>query len=181
MDIKEVAEQHQKDAKRLSSMVYVPPEQREREKEKEKEKEKVDHTPAYCSIAREVKGLVCKDIFFAYPAAADFNLINAYQDHLITIEEYLNVLKGAGPIFKKDAGQVIFMRLRSIMREMKEKVIDPAYQGAEGEAKKTITEQAGKWNDQVRALEKVGEALDDQRYDFKALKVELSSSEEKTA
>ncbi len=181
MEIKEIAKQHQKDAERLSGMVYIPPEKLAREKEKEEEKAKVDHTSTYGSIAREVKDLICKDIFFAYPAAADFNLINAYQDHLITIEEYLNVLKGAGPIFKKDAGQVIFMRLRSIMREMKEKVIDPALQGAEGEVKKTITEKASKWNDQVGALEKVGEALDDQRYDFKSLKVELSSSEEKTA
>lgn len=177
-----VREQHQRDAERLSKMVYIPEEKRAREIEKEKEKAKLDHMPGFLSVAEGVKGLVCRDIFFAYPAAADFNLVNAYQDHLITIEEFVKLLKGAGPIFKKDASLGIFLRLRSIMREMKEKVIDIALEKAEGEAKKIITEQAGKWNDQVRVLEKIGEAMDDQRYDFTALQIELSSSsEDKTA
>ncbi len=120
-------QKHLTEAQRLFEMRYVPPhEVKETERQNKMQREaKVDHIPAYHTITQEVKGLICRDVFFANPGVVDLNLINAYQDHLLSIEEFLNILKGAGPFFKKDAGQVVFMRLRTAMRDMKEKVLDP--------------------------------------------------------
>ena len=174
-------QQHQIDAERLLKMRYVPPHEAQEieRKNKEQREEKVDHIPTYHHITQEVKGVICKDVFFANPGVVDLNLINAYQDHLLSIEEFLNILKGAGPFFKNDAGQVVFLRLRTIMRDMKEKVLDPVSHKVKGVAKKAFTEQVGRWNDQACALEEVGKAIDDQRYNFEYIKFSLPSSEEK--
>jgi len=176
-------QKHLTEAQRLFKMRYVPPhEVQETERRNKKQRdEKIDHIPAYHHITQEVKGLITRDVFFANPGVVDSNLINAYQDHLLSIEEFLNILKGAGPFFKKDAGQVVFMRLRTIMRDMKEKVLDlVTHKVKEGRPKRVFIEQCGRWNDQVKALEEVGKALDDQRYNFEYIKFPLPSPEEKT-
>jgi len=172
---------HLTEAQRLFEMRYVPPHevQEAERKMKRQRDEKIDHIPAYHHITQEVKGLICRDVFFANPGVVDLNLINAYQDHLLSIEEFLNILKGAGPFFKKDAGQVVFMRLRTIMRDMKEKILDIVTHKVQGRAKRDFIAQCGRWNDQVKALEEVGKAIDDQRYNFEYIKVSLPSSEEK--
>ncbi len=133
------------------------------------------------NIAKAVKGLGCKDFFFLQPLSVDHGLVNSYMDHLITIENLIKIFKETGDTKnKKQGAEEIFLRLRTVMMEIREKIIDPIQKDVNGKNLKTFTEYVDKWNSTINDVLEVDKAWGNQYEYGKPLKVDLPAVEEKS-
>ena len=132
------------------------------------------------SVAKAVKGLGCRDFFFFKPLIADSNLVNAYQDHINTVQTFVKTFEEADLENENEVVSELLLRLRLVMREIKEKIIDPIQKETTGDDElKTFNGYAVKWNEQVSEAEKIDKALSN-KYEYgKPLKIKLA--EDKSA
>lgn len=147
--------------------------------------EKADADVDYCqtifNIAKAVKGLGCKDFFFLQPLSVDHGLVNSYQDHLVTIQNLIKIFQGTGDKKnKKEGAEEVFLRLRVVMMEIREKIIDPIQKDMNGDNLKTFTEYVDKWNSTINDVLEVDKAWGYQYEYGKPLKVDLPAVEEKS-
>jgi|TARA_B100000315_G_scaffold236523_1_gene252374 peptidyl-prolyl cis-trans isomerase C len=133
-----------------------------------------EHCQTIFDIAKAIKGLGCKDFFFLQPLSVDHRVVNAYQDHLITIQNLVKIFQETSDIKKqKEGAEEAFLRLRTVMMEVKEKIIDPIQKDVKGDSLKTFTEYVDKWNNTIDDVLEVDKAWG-QKYEVgKPLKVEM--------
>ena len=140
----------------------------------DRKKDYSEHCQAIFDIAKAVKGLGCKDFFFLQPLSVDHRVVNAYQDHLISLQNLVKIFQETSDKKKqKEGAEETLLRLRTVMMEIREKIIDPIHKEIKGDNLKTFTQYVDRWNSMIDEVLEVDKAWG-QKYEYgKPLKVDL--------
>lgn len=131
--------------------------------EKVETRAEVDYCKELISICLQAGNLGCRDLRVFYLQWIDFNLLDAYQDHLNTLENFLRILQRCEGKLREEVLIEALSRLRVVMWEINKRIATPIAKrvrdAGDREDPANYNNFVNDWNKEVERLQKVGEAL----------------------